>query len=129
MSVATNRSIAKAVANELEAGRAVEDVAKALAAYLITERRSKDMSAIVRDVERQLFIDKGHLEVHVTSARPIDDVMRKAIIDLFKTEAKNVIINERQNPFVLGGVLVESSENRLDLTVRRQIQQLKSSGV
>lgn len=120
----TNNTIARAVLTALEKGQSVQEVATSLAALLVDERRTKDAEAIMREVERQLTAH-GTLELQVTTAHGLSDGLRQEIADLFKDRADHITVNEQQDPSVLGGVLVESNEERLDLTVRRQLQRLK----
>ncbi len=120
----SNKDIAKAALSEINAGKASSDVAKRVAAYLVNERRSKDADSVVRQIERLLGQD-GQVELNITTARGISEELLTSIKNVFAEGAKKVIINEKQDPSVLGGVLVESGEQRLDLTVRRQIQRLK----
>lgn len=122
----SNRQLAQVMVAQLKAGSDATSVARSLAAYLITERRSKDADAIVRDVER-LLQAQGQVEVQITGARAISNELQAVIKTLFAPEAKKIIMNINLDPTVLGGVLVESGDQRLDLTVRRQIQRLINS--
>lgn len=124
----SNQQLARVVIADLEAGKDSSQVAASLAAYLVAERRTKDADAVIREIGRVLR-SEGQIELNITSVRGINDDLKQAISELFKGNAKNIIINEERNPAVLGGVLVESDEQRLDLTVRRQIQRLKGMSV
>lgn len=125
----TNAMIAKAVLAQLREGRSVQDVVAETSAFLVSERRSKDVDAIVREVEARLLKEEGQLELDITSARPISVDLKEALVRQFAANNKNVHVNEVIDPSVVGGVLVESGEKRLDLTVRRQLQRLKGMGV
>jgi F0F1-type ATP synthase delta subunit len=69
------------------------------------------------------------VELKVTTSRGLEARLQQHITELFKGDAKNVIINQEHDPTVIGGVLVETDDKRLDLTVRRQLQRLKEMGV
>ncbi len=127
----TNRQIAAAVRAQLEGGMSPATATRSLAAYLVAERRSKDLSAIMREIERRMAVDDGVLAGSVTSARPLSKSTQDHITRLLKAETgvQKVQLHEDINQDVLGGVVVESSELRLDLTVRRQLQRLKGIGV
>ena len=86
-----------------------------------------DQGAIVRDIERQLLQTQNKLYVRVTTAHQLDEAMLGQIKDTFQadTGAKEIIIEQTINPDVIGGVRCETAEQRLDLTVRRQLQRLK----
>ncbi len=121
--------IAKAVLAQLREGRSVQDVVAETSAFLVSERRSKDVDAIVREVEVRLLKEEGQLELEITAARPISAELKNELVRQFAASNKSVQVNEVIDPSVVGGVLVESGEKRLDLTVRRQLQRLKGMGV
>ena len=125
----TNRTLARATLSAIKAGKSVDQTMRSLAAYLISERRSKDADAIMRDISGLLLTDYQQLELSVTTVNGLADSLRQHIEDLFKTQAKHIIINQEHDPTVIGGVLVETGDQRLDLTVRRQLQRLKEMGV
>lgn len=120
--------LAEAVLHRLNEGATMSTVAKELAAYVVSTRRTKDVDAILRQAIR-LQANDGNVELTVTTAHGLGADVRKQIEKLFAADAKQVIMNEKQDSAVLGGVLVESAEQRLDLTVRRQLQRLKGMGV
>lgn len=124
----TNKAIAAAVLSTLRSGIPAQKVATSLAALLVEERRTKDAEAIMREVSRQLTAE-GSLELTITTAHGLSESLQNEITALFKDRAKQITVNEQQDPSVLGGVLVESNEERLDLTVRRQLQRLKGAEI
>lgn len=124
----TNKAIATAVLSALRSGTSAQKVATSLAALLVEERRTKDAEAIMREVGRQLTAE-GSLELTITTAHGLSESLQSEITALFKDRAKQITVNEQQDPSVLGGVLVESNEERLDLTVRRQLQRLKGAEI
>ncbi len=124
----SNRQIADAIVDQLMAGKAHAGIAASAAAYLVSERRSKDIDGVMRQVERLLESQHGQREVTVTSAHSLSGVQKKEIEAIFSGKAKNVILNEIIDPHVIGGVKVESNAERLDLTIRRRLQRLKEMG-
>lgn len=124
----TNKMLAEAVLYRLNEGATMSTVAKELAAYVVSARRTKDVDAVLRQAIR-LQANDGNVELTVTTAHGLGADVRTQIEKLFAADAKQVIMNEKQDSAVLGGVLVESAEQRLDLTIRRQLQRLKGMGV
>lgn len=124
----SNTMLARALVARLDTGASVADVAQELAAYLVTQRRTKDADSVLRQVER-LRSQAGSIELEVTTVHGLGEALKAQITQLFGQDTKHIIINENQDAGVLGGVLVESAEKRLDLTVRRQLQRLKEMGV
>ncbi len=128
MAKETNAVIARAILSDLKSGKEIKDVTNSLAAYLVEERRIGDLKAIIRDVEKKLYESEGILYVHVTAARAIEPVLEQQITDIFKAQssAKKIVLELTINPNVIGGVRCETADSSLDLTVRRQLQRLKT---
>ena len=126
----SNKTIATALIADINKGKSVQDLTKSLAAYLVEERRQGDLQAILREVETRLFVDKQILYVHAVTAHELSDKQRQDIKNIFLAEsnAKEVVIEETIDKSVLGGVRCETADQRLDLTVRRQLQSLKNMG-
>ncbi len=126
---ATNMTIANALIGQFKAGVQPTKVAEGLAAYLIEEKRISDKNAILRDVEKRLFADQGLLYVRSTSAQQLSQQLKDKIADIFSnsTDAKKVVVSEEIDGDVIGGVRCQTTESVLDLTIRRQIYQLKRS--
>lgn len=126
---ATNSAIAKALIKQYKAGLTPDTIAEGLAAFLIEERRIGDKNAIMRDVEKQMFEDESILYVRTTSASELTESVEQSITDIFKlaTDAKQVVINSEINPDVIGGVRCQTTDQVLDLTIRRQLQLLKGA--
>ncbi len=120
----TNREIAQAVLNDLQAGKSSQTVVTSLAAYLVHERRSRDADAIVRDLDRLQCL-RGKVELEAVTVSGLSAELKQTITKLFQKDGQDITVHETHDPSVLGGVLVESGEERLDLTLRRQIQRLK----
>ncbi|RTK94745.1 hypothetical protein EKI60_02470 [Candidatus Saccharibacteria bacterium] len=130
MARATNSTIARALLADIDAGKDMQTITESLAAYLVQERRLGDLNAILRDVERQLFTQRGVLYVHADVARPMSEQQKQDVTSIFQAQsgAKEVVIEETINKGVIGGVRLTTADQQLDLTVRRQLQRLKSVG-
>ena len=128
MAKESNATIDRALLTDLHSGMPAEEVTTSLAAYLIEERRLGDLSAIVRDIERQLLANDGKLYVRAETAHALGAEQSAKIKQIFiaETGAKEVIIQETINPDVIGGVRLTTADHQLDLTIRRQLQRLKS---
>lgn len=98
---------------------------EAIAAYLVQNRRTSELDAIMREVARQRQSKDGVTEVTATSAFKLNEATKKSIASLMKS--KQTIINEVVDASVLGGVRLETSELQLDLTVRNRLNRLKAA--
>lgn len=101
--------------------------AEEIAAYLLAERRTSELNSLLRDV-MQYRADKGIVEVTAHSAHPLTAGVRADIdkqIRTLYTTAKTVIITERHDPSVVGGIRLELANQQLDLTVRAKLNRFK----
>ena len=101
-----------------------KQLAPKIAAHLVTERRTKEFGAIMRELESLRLDRDGVLEVTATSARPLSPSAKAAIKALF--DAKKIIIHEQQDPSLIGGVKVHAHDKQVDFSVRTRLQRLKS---
>ncbi|MCA9329549.1 ATP synthase F1 subunit delta [Candidatus Saccharibacteria bacterium] len=129
MAKASNIAIADALLRQFRAGVEPGKIAEGLAAYLIEERRIGDKNAILRDVERQIYNLESTLYVRTASASELTTELNQKISEIFSksTEAEKVIISSEINQDVIGGVRCQTTDLVLDLTIRRQLQQLKGA--
>lgn len=123
MSMVTRKDIARVVAVQLAAGKSSKTIAKQLAHYLVTERRSGELEAIIRDVQSIREEKEGITEATVTSAFPLATQTKTHIKKLLP--GKTVIMNETLDPDVIGGVRIEAGSVLIDATLKRQLEQLK----
>lgn len=97
-------------------------LAKAIAAFIVSERRTADLDKIMRKVS--LIRQKGgKSEVTVTSAFPITDEAADSIKQI--VDGNNVTVNKVIDKSVIGGVRLEANDLYLDLTVRNRLNKLK----
>lgn len=128
MAKESNAVIAQALLTDIRSGKSLKKSIDSLAAYLVEERRLVDLKAIIRDVEKLLLKSDDRLYVHVTSAHEIDQQTEDEIKDIFQKQsgAKEVILEKTIDKSVIGGVRCETVDYTLDLTLRRQLQRLKT---
>jgi ATP synthase F1 delta subunit len=126
---ASNTAIAKALIKQFKAGIKPEQIAEGLAAYLIEERRIGDKNAILRDVEKQMYLQESTLYIRTTSVNELTDEVKSSIEAIFNksSDAKKIVISSEINKDVIGGVRCQTTDQVLDLTIRRQLQLLKGA--
>ena len=129
MSKVTNKQLAQTILNQLQAGQASQQVVDRLAAYIVYERRSKDAESITRIIAEMLQSQSGQVELDVTTVNDLSAEMILTIKKLFSSEGSSLILNHKKDSTLIGGVLVEAPGKRLDLTVRRRLQRLRTMGV
>lgn len=122
MSAPSRSELAVAVLT-LSTKMSAPELSQTLAAYLVENRRTSELDAIMREVSRLREVRDGVTEVTATSAFALNGATKKAIEGLMSS--KKTIINEVVDASVLGGVRLETSEMQLDLTVRNRLNRLK----
>src|SRR3990167_990497 len=101
----SRRKIAAYYADELQAGN--NDVTKRLAAFLVENRRVRELDLIIRDIEEALA-ERGVLLADIASSRKLSAEAAKAVEAYLKktTDVKTVKLRETVDPTLLGGVRV-----------------------
>ena len=122
MAHASIKSVAQAIIN-LSSTLPDSEIAKTVASYLISERRTADLDKIMRQVALIRF-QNGIEEINVTSAFPISTDVR-AKLKNFSKASNDIVINEIIDKNVIGGVKLEANNFYLDLTVRNRLNKLK----
>lgn len=98
-------------------------LAKEVAAYLISQRRTNELEGIMREV-RRIRENQGIIEVDVTTAFPASSNVKQQIKAMLGN--KDVMLNEIVDKNVIGGVRVETNDTYLDLTVRNRLERFKN---
>jgi len=124
----SRRKLSNYYATSLLGGMNSAKLAKQLAAYLVESRRVKELRLIIGDIEHQLSL-KGMVLASVTSAHDLDDQTKTAIVNLIRktTDAKNIQLDEHLDTSLLGGVKLEFAGSKLDTTVTRRLNTLKTN--
>ncbi|HEY1085294.1 MAG TPA: F0F1 ATP synthase subunit delta [Candidatus Saccharimonadales bacterium] len=122
----SRRKLAAQAASRLSKGESVKSVMRELGAYLIDQKRTKELSLIVRDIETAL-ISGGTVVVTTTSARALS-AEAKQTIEKFITsqydDVKKVVLRENIDESVIGGVKLETADQVLDGTIKTKLEKL-----
>ena len=98
--------------------------AQAVAAYLVGQRRSKELHALARSLEELCYKQDGVLEVSAVSARPLSLSVKQDIKQLFPA-AKSVRVHESINQELVGGVQVRALDKVADFSVVARLRDLR----
>jgi F-type H+-transporting ATPase subunit delta len=123
MAKISQNELAQYIVGQLEAGKNATTLARRVAEFLVSQRRSRELGAVMRKVVK-LREQKGMLEATITSATPLS-VSTKSHIKTLLGKPGKVVINDNIDPSVVGGVRIETAERGIDLTVENQLKQLK----
>lgn len=103
---------------------------KVTAAYLVEHHMAEDVDLIINDIAHELNLQSGHLLVSVTSARKLAESAKTELTAMLKstTGAKHVELTERVDPDLLGGLVVRTPDQQMDISVRTKLKQLAVLG-
>tara|TARA_Y100001949_G_scaffold28778_1_gene21912 strand:+ start:2204 stop:2605 length:402 start_codon:yes stop_codon:yes gene_type:complete len=123
----SRRALSVYIADQLIEGAAVKVVAQKVAAYLLENRRTKELHLVLRDVQWRLA-ERGIATGTVTTAFALETESKKAIEQFVKakTGATQVTIDPIVDPRVLGGVKIRLPGREFDTTVARALTTLKT---
>lgn len=125
----SRRSIAQYVAVEIAKPdpKSRQNAIQQLAAFLVVNRRTKELNSIVRDIEFYLA-ENGHVAGTVISAHKLSTDTMAAIQQFArqKTGASKVSLQNAVDPAVLGGIKLELPRYQLDATIARHLTTLKT---
>jgi len=122
------RQVATMVAKQtLEPSLDRKALARSIAAYLLDTNSTGELESLLRDIA-QYRADKGIVEVTALSAHELSTQVRSDIETLVRAwypTVTSVIINERRDAAVIGGVRLELVDRQLDLSIRSRLNRLK----
>ena len=125
MAQISRRQIAAYVAEKLLAGDT--KVIDQLAAFLVAEKRTKEASLLVKDIEKALET-AGFVVARAGSAFSLSDEQKNQIEQLLKKRygAKQVAVKFTEDKDLLGGVVIETASQEFDGSLKRNINRLKA---
>ncbi|QQS22436.1 F0F1 ATP synthase subunit delta [Candidatus Saccharibacteria bacterium] len=118
--------LAAYVADEMLAGRSLDQALLHVAGYLVESGRIRECTLVVRAIEDTLA-RRGTVIASVTTARPLDSELRQRVEALIA--ANTLYIREKVDPSVIGGVLVETPGLKLDATIKHKLLALSRAKI
>jgi F0F1-type ATP synthase delta subunit len=112
----------------LEADFDERQFVREVAAYLLDTGRTGQLNSIARDMVKERA-EAGVVEVTVVSAHELNDSIRadiRAQVETLYPNVTRIVMNERLDESVVGGVRLEFPEQQLDLSVRNKLNRLKA---
>ena len=95
--------------------------------FLVRKRLINKTEGILRSLDKIINKEKGIIEAKVTGAKKISDEIKKEIIRTIKKRylANDVILEEKLDSKLLGGVRIEVGDEVADLSVKNKIGKLQ----
>ena len=123
--------IADVVANDSMKKGFSETEARSIAAYLLSNRRTAELDSLLRDI-RGAWAEHGFVEVTATCAHGLSETVQQDITaevrKLYPT-AKEIVIVEKHDPSIVGGVRIEFANRQLDLSIEAELNKFKALAV
>jgi F0F1-type ATP synthase delta subunit len=119
--------IAEVIGEQTLAGFDSKKLAEQIAAYLLSEGRVDELDSLVRDII-DYRAQHGILEVTSFCAHELTDQLKSEIEKLAQSygrDIKKVILNERNDKQLIGGVKLRLANEQLDLTIRAKLNRFK----
>jgi F0F1-type ATP synthase delta subunit len=119
----TRAQLAKVIAEKTMHITDTRALAKEIAAFALSENITGEVSSLLRDVMQQRA-DRGHVEATAVSAHPLSSTVMNDIKKTLKSEypnATSIVVNQRIDPAVIGGLKITLANEQLDLTVQSKL--------
>ncbi|TNY21886.1 OSCP/delta subunit of ATPase [Rhodotorula diobovata] len=109
--------------------KGASDLTRNLFAVLSENGRLYETDKVVEGFLEIMSAHRGEVKVVVTSAVPLDKDLQKRIEDSLKSSqvaaaGKNLVIENRVNEAVLGGLVVDFGDKTIDLSVASRVARL-----
>ena len=121
------RQVAAAIAQRTLGISDLKQLSDEVAAYLLVERRTGELDSLIRDI-MQYRADHGIVEAMAVTAHPLTTAVRANIhqeVQQLYPLAKQVVITERHDATMIGGVRLDMANQQLDLSIRNKLNRLK----
>ena len=87
--------------------------------------RLRELPAVIAQVRRLVAHNRGETTAEVTTAHPLDDQQRAALATQLKARAKrDVMIDAKVDPAILGGIIVRLGSQMIDASIRTKLNTL-----
>ncbi|HRJ06462.1 MAG TPA: F0F1 ATP synthase subunit delta [Candidatus Saccharibacteria bacterium] len=126
MAMVSRRKLANLAARRIAGGEVKASVLRDLAAYLIDSGRQREAELLVRDVETAM-LKHGIAVGTVVSARKLSTDALATVEGFVKHHYKTVtkvVLRERLDSSVIGGVRLELPDKQLDATIQTRLDKL-----
>ena len=99
---------------------------KSLMIFVIKNKRTNILIQIFEEFNSLFHVEKNIVKVELTTASNISNELRDSIISKVGSE-KKILLDEKVNKSLMGGVLLQIEDKQYDSTVRNRINKIKSS--
>ena len=109
-------------------GTAVEKTVLHFMYVMVKRGRYRYLKDTIRAFIKKSREARGILEAIVTVAEPLTDTLRDDVqAKLQAMTGKDVIISMRQDPTIMGGIIIQIGDKRIDGSIARRLDELKKT--
>ena len=96
--------------------------------YVMVDRRRSAYMETARAYIKKSRESRGILEAIVTVVEPLSEATRQQVLDKLKAiTGKDCVIEERVDASILGGMIIQVGDTRIDGSMTRRLEELKKS--
>jgi len=123
----SRRQLATYAVEELLANRPPADIAQLLVAALIAANKYKEAELLIDDINQELESRGLLASAKIITARGLSAELQAELISQLKQAAsvKEVVLNQKVEKSVIGGIRLETAKHSWDKTVARQLADIK----
>ncbi len=121
MAKVSNKQLAVVLADMIAEGAPSTQLAKAVATLLVSQHRTRDLTGIMRALQREMA-RRDITEIHVETARPLTSAQKTKLANVFG--ARQATFHEVITDTVIGGVRATTLDAQFDATVHGKLGQL-----
>ena len=106
----------------------MKDLIPGLAQLLVEQKMTGQVDLLLRDIAREQEKQLGVTQVSATTARAISDQLKKQIAATSKDmcNAKDVVLSSSVDESLLGGVVLQTADEVVDMSVKAKLKALRS---
>lgn len=109
-------------------GTAVEKTVLHFMYVMVKRGRYRCLQDTIRAFIKKSREARGILEAIVTVAEPLTDTLRDDVqAKLQAMTGKDVIVSVRQDPRIMGGIIIQIGDKRIDGSIARRLDELKKT--
>lgn len=101
----------------------IKKIVEEFYSYLLHQKKTKILPFIFEELDKIEKEKQGIKEIEIESTHPLSDEQKEEIKNLFK--AKKVIIQEKINPRLIGGIIIKTDDKIFDASIKSNLERLK----
>ena len=120
-------SIASIISSKTIGGIPPKNLSKDIAAYLLDEGRTGELSSLLRTVQED-WAQQGLVEATVSSAFSVNESVKKDIkteIKKIYPNAKNINLIMEHDPSLVGGIKISTANDQMDISILSKLSKFK----